>query len=475
MDDTDPAGQPRAPDPPRESLERARAQIRQERERGGLLAARVEALEAELVALRASMSYRITYPLRRLAAAIPTSLYEAARGRRVLPPDPAPRPAAVLSPNTRWALLVDDQFPEPDRDSGSIDIGNMAACRRARGFSVLFAARHDLTAAASKRAPLESVGVRTLSARETTDLETFLRHEGLGLALVVLNRLYCGGALFETVRSHAPQAVVLFNTVDLHWVRLEREAAVSGDPALARAAAHARTRELQLARDADAVIVVSAAELEILAREAPEAFAVELPLARPIAAPVNGFDARHGIGFIGGFRHQPNLDALRWFVSEVWPLVVEARPDCRFSVVGSDLPADALAGAPGRIEALGHVPDVGPWFESLRITVAPLRFGAGAKGKVASSLAAGVPCVGTAIAFEGMRLHTGVIAADDPAEMAAAIVRLHEDPALWAHTSQAALAAARERFSSEGWQERLATTLETLGVRPGLCPRPAGA
>jgi hypothetical protein len=462
MDDDDSVGRARPAGSSDDRLERAWVQIRQERERCRRLADRVDALEAELTAMRASTAYRITYPLRRFASAIPPSVYAALRGGRLRLHLPAPRVAPVLVGDRPWALVVDDHFPEPDRDSGSIDIVNMVAALRALGFSVLFAARRDHAAGPSRRTLLEQMRVRTLSAQDTEDVETFLRDEGLSLALVVLNRLYCGGEAFETVRLHAPQAAVLFNTVDLHWVRLKREAALSGDPALAQAAVRARTRELQLAREADAVIVVSSSEVELLGREAPEAFAVELPLARPIVPPINAYAARTGIGFIGGFKHLPNLDALRWFVSEVWPLVLDVLPECHFSVVGPDLPADSLVGVPGRIETLGHVPDVGPWFESIRLSVAPIRFGAGAKGKVASSLAAGVPCVGTSIALEGMRLDAGVIAADDPVGM----VRLHEDPALWARTSEAALAAARERFSLEHWQERVAATLATLGALP---------
>ena len=93
--------------------------------------------------------------------------------------------------------------------------------------------------------------------------------------------------------------------------------------------------------------MVSSSEVELLGREAPEAFAVELPLARPIVPPINAYAARTGIGFIGGFKHLPNLDALRWFVSEVWPLVLDVLPECHFSVVGPDLPADSLVGVPG--------------------------------------------------------------------------------------------------------------------------------
>jgi glycosyltransferase involved in cell wall biosynthesis len=182
-----------------------------------------------------------------------------------------------------------------------------------------------------------------------------------------------------------------------------------------------------------------------------------LPLARAIHPPRAGFAERSGIGFIGGFEHAPNIDAIRHFLADVWPLVHAADPSIRFEIVGSALPDGVLDGVPGDVRYLGTLDSIDGWLESLRMTVAPLRIGAGAKGKVASSLCAGLPCVLSAVAAEGMDLEDGrdVRVAIDPAAMAAAVVRLHSDAAEWAQLSAGGLAFARARLSVENYKQAL--------------------
>ena len=133
--------------------------------------------------------------------------------------------------------------------------------------------------------------------------------------------------------------------------------------------------------------------------------------------------------FVGSFDHPPNVDAARWAAREIMPLVRERCPDAVLHVVGSN-PTDQvreLAG-PG-VEVHGWVPDVAPMYARSRVTLAPLRFGAGVKGKVGESLAIGVPVVGTSVAVEGMHLTDGqeVLVADDAPGLADAVVQLLTD------------------------------------------------
>jgi glycosyltransferase involved in cell wall biosynthesis len=123
-------------------------------------------------------------------------------------------------------------------------------------------------------------------------------------------------------------------------------------------------------------------------------------------------------------------------------------------------------GAPPGVAYLGPLPDLDSWFDGLRLTVAPLRYGAGAKGKVASSIAAGVPCVGTPIAAEGMRLQDGmhIAVCDTPEAFAARICEVHEDPALWARLSSGGHDKARCSLSIEAGEKRLAALLRALGL-----------
>ncbi len=475
----------------RRRADAANARAERERERTRQATERALAAEARLAELEASASWRLTRPVRRLAYAIPRPLYKSVRGapsrllravrggarQQPVPPAPA-RPGPADGPA---ALLIDDHWPRSDRDAGSIEIVNLAEALMGFGFEVWFAADRDHAADVGGGSPgrdaLTARDVRCLGPVDAPSVGAFLEREGGRFALVVLNRVYGGGRFLEDVRRHCTGARVVFNTIDLHHLRLRREAELHGDAAVSTAAVATREREEALAREADATVVVSEAERDLLAASVPGANIVVLPLAREARPPRTPFGARSGVGFIGGFAHAPNLDAVRFFLAEVWPLVLRGNPRCEFSIVGAGLPSAVLDGAPGVVRYHGPVADAAPWFESLRLTVAPLRYGAGVKGKVVSSLAAGLPCVATPVAVEGMGLgdgEGGVLVAATPELLADRILRAHEDPALWARLSAGGLAHVAARFSPAEWRRTLAETLWILDVLPDAAARRCG-
>ena len=469
----------------RRRADAANARAERERERARRAMERALAAEARLAEFEASAAWRLTWPARRLAYAVPKPLYDlvrkapgrllrAARGgteQRPAPPASA-APARVEPLRGPAALLIDDHWPRPDRDAGSIEIANLAEALVDLGFEVLFAADRDHAADVVGGSPgrdtLAARGVRCLGPADALSVGAFLEREGGRLALVVLNRLYGGGRFMEDVRRHCTGARVVFNTIDLHHVRIRREAELRRDAAGLAVAAAAHEREEALAREADATIVVSEMERDLLAASVPGSNVVVLPLAREIRPPRAPFEARSGVGFIGGFTHAPNADAVRFFLAEVWPLVLRGSPRCEFSIVGADLPPAVLDGVPGAVRYLGPVADAAPWFESLRLTVAPLRYGAGVKGKVVSSLAAGVPCVATPAAVEGTGLRDGdgVLVAATPELLADRILRADGDPDLWADLSAGGLAHVAARFSPAAWRRALAEMLWVMDVLP---------
>ncbi len=201
------------------------------------------------------------------------------------------------------------------------------------------------------------------------------------------------------------------------------------NPDLLRRAADARRKELFLIENSDATIVVSDAELGRLKQIMPGAPVFHIPLIRDIPGRVNGFAPRADIALVGHFLHAPNPDAALVFAAAIWPRVHKALPDARFRMIGAGWPA-AMPPPPGDgIDLVGHVADMGATLERLRLTVAPLRFGAGAKGKIVTSLAHGVPCVATPIAAEGMGFTDGVnlLIASDFDQFAGHVVALYSD------------------------------------------------
>ncbi len=452
-----------APDP------RVVAQARRDRER-------LVRAQAEIAALREQEASARS--MRGVARHAFRLLPQPLRGavRRVLRPGAPPLTGVsgtlttpVIKRGTRGvALVIDDAWPRIDRDSGSIDIDNLLVALRALGFDVIFAAARELARPSDARDRLAGRGIQCVTDTDAASVEDFLIRHGARIDLCVLCRAFCGGGYLAAAQRHCGKARLIFNTIDLTFLREQRRALLTGDAALADIARQVRQREEEIIRACDATLVVSTAELELLAESIPDAFVVQMPLARPIYPPRTPFAARHGMGFIGGFAHAPNIDAVRSFLAETWPLVLRHLPDCTFSIVGADFPAELLQGvaAPLQVRALGHVPDTSSWFESLRLTVAPLRYGAGAKGKVASSLAAGVPCVASPVATEGMQLQdgSGVLVGATPEAFAARIRDIHADPALWHALSEGALAYAHRTLSLDAWQDRLDGALQRLGL-----------
>ena len=141
-------------------------------------------------------------------------------------------------------------------------------------------------------------------------------------------------------------------------------------------------------------------------------------------------------------------------------------PGCEFSIVGKGLSENLLCTLDPSIRYLGHVPDIAAWLDTLRLTVAPLRFGAGAKGKIASSLACGVPCVATTVAVEGMGLENScaVLLADTPAGFADHVRLAYIDATLWRQMSEAGRTHAQEALSVACYRRAVGGMLEIMGL-----------
>jgi len=243
----------------------------------------------------------------------------------------------------------------------------------------------------------------------------------------------------------------VFDTVDLHYLRERRGAEVAGDAGLLRNAERTRASELAVMDRCDITVLVSAAEREQLQADAPQVRVELISNLHEVAGTGAPFAQRHDLVFVGGFRHPPNLDAMEWFIGDVFPHVRAALPQVRLHCIGAGAPDTLLALAanqPG-VVMHGFVEDIVPYMDGARIAIAPLRFGAGVKGKINLSMAHGQPVVGTTCAVEGMHLRAGqdVLVADDAAGFADAVVRLYQDPVLWQQLAAAGLANVAEHFS----------------------------
>ncbi len=363
-------------------------------------------------------------------------------------PGTVPSPA-VLHRRQPQVLVVDALTPMPDRDSGSLRLVNLMRLLREEGAHVAFAPADGKHSGPYTEA-LQRAGVEAWYAPYLGGFPAWLREHGARFDAVVACRHYVARQFLPLLRKHAPQARIVFDTIDLHYLREGRAAEVAGDAAMARAARRTRELELDVVARSDLTLVVSEAERALLARDAPGARVEVLSNLHHVAGPGAPFAQRRDLVFVGGFRHPPNVDAVRWFVEAVFPLVRARLPDVRFHCIGGDVveAVAALASRPG-VVVHGHVPDIAPYMDGCRIALAPLRYGAGVKGKVNLSMAHGQPVVATACAVEGMHLRDGhdVLVADAPEAFAEAVVRLYGDEALWNALARNGLENVARHFS----------------------------
>lgn len=365
-------------------------------------------------------------------------------------------------------LYVDADTPMPDRNAGSIETMNLMRSLQDFGFRVIFVPESNFHHHGKYTDRLLELGITALYSYHYTDMRDVLERLGPELQLVILCRWSIASKYLNLVRELAPLARVVFNTIDLNFLRELRAAELSGDRTALTAAHRMRLSELATIAASDATIVLSHAEREMMTQALPGARIHTLPMVRdvPERLDVPGFAERRDMVFVGTYQHPPNEDAVVYFVSEIWPLISARLPGARFLIAGSSLTPTVQALAGNGVEVLGFVDELDTLLARCRLTVAPVRFGAGLKGKLISAFLAGVPSVATPIAAEGFGLTDGteLLIADTPEAFAKAVIRLYEDRTLWEHISQAGFDFMRRECTIEANMPRIRCLLDSIGV-----------
>jgi O-antigen biosynthesis protein len=297
----------------------------------------------------------------------------------------------------------------------------------------------------------------------------------LPLERLVLSRIY-DAALFEfwpvaeatigLFRWHQPWAGAIVDSVDVHFLR--EEAGLALGLLDAGTVASNRLRELGVYRGADAVITVTEEDRAALVScgGVPQTFLIPLIIpTRPRPPQARGRE----LLFVGGFRHPPNPDGLLWFAREAWPAVRAEVPDARLTVVGTHPPAEVLdlARVAG-IEVVGYVPDTAPYLDRAAVSIAPLRYGGGMKGKVCEAMASGLPVVTTSFGAQGLKAKSGehLIVADDAVAFARGVVTLLRDRDRAERIGRAGRGLVATICSPEAIERRLEMLLTWIAARP---------
>jgi glycosyltransferase involved in cell wall biosynthesis len=361
--------------------------------------------------------------------------------------------------------------PEHDRESGSRRIHHLIDLLRSEGWSVAFVCEN---------APADSPHVRHLRQRGVATYVGFDRHaKDLITAgdfdVAIFAFWYLANDYADLVRRLSPSTRIVVETVDLHWLRMGRHKLGSRNGTLGlldeRFASDFVAEQNTYVR-ADGVITVSEKEAALLNDMTGDPrLAYAVPDHEEMEPGTSRFSERRGILFLGNFRHPPNLDAVEYLCQDILPLLprrlLREHP---VSIVGNgaDERVHDLAASCEGVQVVGWVPSVIPYLRAARISVVPLRYGAGTKRKLIQSLLAGTPTATTPAGTEGIDIvdEEHVLVGDDAPSFATAVERLMTDEALWtrlAENGRARIARLHDRAIA---RQRLTHVLSEVLSRP---------
>ncbi len=361
-------------------------------------------------------------------------------------------------------LVISSLVPAPDRSSGGTRLYEFIRLLT-RHYHVVFA---YLGSEASRDylRPLERAGVTVFypgfaKAVHNYEVDVHAILKSNHFKIVFCELIDVAEQFLDAIREHSPHSLVVVDTYDVHFIREMREAAIARDHSLKRKAERTKRRELEIYGRADLVLTVTEEDRRALLSESRKVNVAIVPNIHVLPEVVAPRSSRRDLVFVGGFTHRPNVDAVLYFCREILPLVQEQIASVRLYIVGNAPPAEVVALGSESVIVTGYVANMVSYLNSALVSVIPLRFGSGMKGKIGEAMAYGLPSVTTSIGAEGMGLVDGVDAliADRPEEFAARIVLLHRDAEMWSSIADKARLHVAREWSPEAVNRELSDIL----------------
>lgn len=366
-------------------------------------------------------------------------------------------------------LAISCDAPRPDQSSGELRFFTLLSLL-ARKHKLLFCALNpgDCTVLPQNDAStrLEQVSV----ALGSVDLFHVLKHFKPDIVWFEFYHQVRPNYI-KLLQRHCPQARIVVDSVDVHFNRLEARARLTGKPEDEAAARQIKKQELAAYAQADMVIAVSEDDQQLIRRELPELQIDVVPNIHAVPTFPDPTKRRYGeLVFVGGFKHDPNVDAMLYFCHEVLPLIVSTRPQVRLKIIGSNPPDSILSLASEHVEVLGHVPETSPYLETAYISVAPLRYGGGMKGKVGEAMSYGLPVVTTSFGVEGFELQPGkdLLIGDTADSFSAQVIALLDDADLHDRIARHGYQFIEQHYSIPVVEKRLDSAMQRLAHLPPL-------
>ena len=351
------------------------------------------------------------------------------------------------------ALIIDAETPMPDQNAGSYAAIQEMRMLQALGFKCTFIPQNMAWMGHYTKA-LQRMGVETLYAPFVSSINEVIEKRGAEFDLIYITRYYVAQTYVDSIRRFAPQAKIVLNNADLHFLRELRIALKSNSKEVLEKAVLTRDTELSTMRMVDLVLSYTDVEKAvILSHNLDSTRVAKCPWSAEVTDNVPPFESRFDIAFLGGYGHYPNVEAVEFFITKILPLLSVKYPTVKLRIFGSNVPEKFydISEKEKNVVIEGWVPNVAKVYNSCRVFIAPLQSGAGIKGKVIAALAHGVPSVLSPIAVEGIPVADGVDAyiAKKPEEWVSAISNLYNDCKVWDKMSKNALSFAKSRYGFE--------------------------
>jgi GT2 family glycosyltransferase len=360
-----------------------------------------------------------------------------------------------------YVLIIDDKLPEYDRHAGGLGMYQYTLLLKEMGYRVVFYPDNKKRTQPYAE-KLMQAGVEVRYEVSTAEFASWLEEYGKHIDYVWLSRPTESSKYIDLIRANS-QAKIMYCGRDLHYLRNFRRYEIEGDLSFLELGHQYKKMEFELFDKADSILLFSEAEAALLQEEGVDSKKIKMIPAyyyemRQPPVPEVG---RTDIVFVGGFKHKPNVDAVLWFVEHCFDLLLHRFPSLRFRIVGPDPTEDVNALSGTNIDVAGYVEDLESVYDTARVAIAPIRYGAGVKGKIVNSLSFGIPVVTTAVGMEGMGLQHGLNCsrADSAEDFVREVARLLEDDDYWATLSQGGLAYVAGHYSKQVARERMGEIL----------------
>jgi glycosyltransferase involved in cell wall biosynthesis len=338
------------------------------------------------------------------------------------------------------AVLITYVWPEPKSSAAGLRDWNLIETFLGAGWDLVVASASQANSYASH---IQELQVKTVEIRANdSSFDAWIRSENPDF--VIFDRFVVEEQFGWRVKEACPEATRVLDTQDLHFLRRTRHALLQQGATLSevkncelRLLNEDTFREIASIYRCDGVFVLSSFEYGLLLNHfhVPQN-AIQLSRFHyPTPQDAPSFHERKDFVMIGNFRHLPNQDAVRWLASEVWPLIRARLPEARVSIYGA-YPSKEMMSLSSEKDGFfvrGPIIDQFKTMRQYRVNLAPLRFGAGIKGKITDGWWVGTPVAATSIAAEGMidELPFGGMVADDPSQLARVAVELYENRDQW--------------------------------------------